>query len=96
MSPTVLHALTPGAPIHRTPPISIPAPFIISPPIKHTRPNTGGPRTHPARARLTPLPSVLAAHPWTIHHQTAADSDGWVGPPLALSQPESHTAAGAD
>lgn len=64
--------------------------------MKRTQANTRLPRARPARARLTPLPSVLTAHPWTIHHQTAADSDGWVGPPLALSQPGSHTAAGAD
>lgn len=39
---------------------------------------------------------ILTLHPRTIHHCASADSDGWVSPPLALSQPETHTTTAAD
>lgn len=96
MSATVSHTLTPDAPIHCTSPISIPAPFIISPPIKHTHEHAHAVKhtQHALVSHLSPpsLPRIpgpfITRRPLTV---TDGPARHWHSPSLRLIRPQQQT-----
>lgn len=96
MSATVMDTLTPDVPIHCTSPISIPAPFIISPPIKCTHEHAHAVKhTHNTLAsHLSPPSSPRIPGPF-ITRRPLTVTDGparhWHSPSLRLIRPQQQT-----